>query len=213
MSMFRKLAFGVAILAFGAAPTFAQDKLVPEEGAIEVMLLRQDSVRKELKLAPDVAEKIHKHTDMQWKKAKDVAKLSKDERDKKFAQMTKENDAFIDATVTKEQRMRLQQIELQVVGLLCITRPAIAKQLKLTDEQMKTAAHMQKEARQEMEEFLETSKSEKRQEKLAELRKTSRDRLLDLLTAEQEKTWAHLTGTPFKGEFVFGKTVSKATSN
>ena len=40
--------------------------------------------------------------------------------------------------------------------------------------------------------------------KLAELRKTSRDRMLELLTDEQEITWAQLQGKPFKGEFQFG---------
>jgi len=196
--------FALSILALGAAVASAEDKLVPEEGAVEIMLLRQASVRDDLKLSHDEAQKIHNFTREQWEKAKEASKLPAAERDKKFAAMHDENHRFIDKTITKEQRKRLQEIELQVAGLMCLTRPEIAKKLKLTDEQMKRVHEMQKEGRQEMEDFIYTSKPEVRKEKLAELRKTSRDRMLELLTDEQEITWAQLQGKPFKGEFQFG---------
>lgn len=204
MRKFSGWTFALAILVLGATAARAQEKLVPEDGAIEVMLLKQASVREDLKLSHDEADKIHKHTSQQWKKAQAVSKLPQAERDKKFAEMTKENDLFIDQTVTKDQRRRLKEIELQVAGLMCLTRPEIAGKLKLTDEQMKRVHQMQKVGRQEMEELLYATNPESRQEKLAELRKTSRDRMLELLTDEQEKTWAQMQGKRFNGEFDFG---------
>ena len=196
--------FALTILAVGAALASAADRMVPEEGAVEVMLLRQASVREDLKLSHDEADKIHDFTSQQWRKAKEISKLPEAERDKKFTELTKENERFIDQTLTKEQRQRLKEIELQTAGLLCITRSEVAKKLKLTDEQLQRAKGMQQEARQEMEEFIYNSKPESRSEKLSELRKTSHDRLFQLLTDEQEEIWAKMIGKPFKGEFHFG---------
>ena len=203
-------AFALTILALGAASARAEVKLVPEDGAVEVMLLRQASVREDLKLSHDEADKIDKYTTQQWKKAQDVVKLPKAEQDKKFGEMTKENHRFIDQTVTKEQRKRLQEIELQTAGLMCLGRPEIAKKLNLTDEQKKRAQGMQKEGRQEMEEFIHATKPEEKKEKLAELRKTSRARMLELLNDDQEKTWAQLQGKPFKGDIQFGPKTAAA---
>src|SRR5436190_24339007 len=150
----------LTILTLGVATSRAADKMVPEEGAVEVMLLRQPSVRDDLKLSHDEATKIHNFTREQWEKAKEASKLSEPERDKKFNELSKENDKFIDKTLTKAQRQRLKEIELQVAGLLCITRPDISKELKLTADQKKRIPELQKEGRQEMEELLYNSKPE-----------------------------------------------------
>src|SRR5882724_5303055 len=47
MSWLSRLTLGLTILAACAAPVFAAKKAVPEEGAVELMLLRQQSVQKE----------------------------------------------------------------------------------------------------------------------------------------------------------------------
>ncbi len=209
MRMFLKMAMAMTILVPLAATVLAADKeakLVPEEGAVEVMLLRQASVRKELNLTADEAAKIHEFTSQQWKKAHEVSKLSENDRDKKFAEMTKENERFVEATLEKKQRERLNQITLQVAGLLCVTRPDVASKLKLTDEQKTRAAKFQKEARDEMEELIHATKDEEKQERLVELRQTSRKRLLDLLTDEQETKWKEMAGKPFNGDIHFDST-------
>lgn len=210
MRSFTGWTFALAVLALGTVTARAADKLVPEDGAIEVMLLRQASVREDLKLSHDEAAKINKFTSQQWKKAQEVSKLPPAERDKKFAEMTKENDRFIDQTVTKEQRKRLQEIELQTAGLICLGRHEIAAKLKLSDEQKRRVQGMQKEGRQEMEDLLYATDAEARQEKLTELRRTSRARILELLTEEQERIWSQLQGKPFKGKIEFSPTTTAA---
>ncbi len=196
--------FALAVLTATAVTVQAdeKDKLVPEDGAVEVMLLRQRSVREDMKLSHDEAAKIDKHSAQQWKKAREINKLPDAERDKKFDELTKENDHFIDQTITKDQRKRLREIEMQVAGLMVVTRPVLAKKLNLTEEQIKRAHEMQKLGRQEMHDFIHASKPEK-SDKLDHLRKTSSDRLVELLTDEQEKTWTKLAGAPFKGELEF----------
>ncbi|HUY33493.1 MAG TPA: hypothetical protein VMV69_12150 [Pirellulales bacterium] len=206
MRSFFSLAFALTVLVPWTAPARAAEKevkLVPEEGAVEVMLLRQHSVRKELKLTDDEAEKIHKFTSQQWKKAQHVSALGEKERDRKFDEMTKENERFLEETLTKDQKKRLDQITLQVAGLLCVTRPHVASKLKLTSEQKKRAPQLQKEARDEMEELIHSTSDGEKQEKLSELRQTSKKRLLELLTDEQESEWKKMTGAPFKGDLHF----------
>ena len=195
--------FAWSILGLVMATGHAADKLVPEDGAVEVMLLRQKSVREDLKLTHNEADKINKHCAQQWKKAKEINTLSESERDAKFEELTRENDRFIEVTITKEQRKRLKEIELQIVGLMCVTRPDISKKLNLTDDQKKRAVGMQKLARQEMQEVIYASKPDTKNEKMAELRKTSRDKLFELLTDEQETMWLKMVGLPFKGDLEF----------
>ena len=93
---------------------------------------------------------------------------------------------------------------MQTAGLLWVTRPEIAKELNLSSDQKKRAADLQQKARDEMEELIHVTKDEQKDEKLAELRKTSRERLMTLLTPEQKSKWKEMTGEPFKGEIRFG---------
>src|SRR5579872_3854851 len=138
------------------------------------MLLRQPSVRKELKVSDKEADKIEAHCSQQWKKAKDAAKLSELERDRKFTEMSQENERFIEQTLTAQQRKRLQEIELQVAGLVCVTRPEIASKLKLTAEQKKRAHQYQMESRRELEDHMYADKDSVKRDQLQELKKTSR---------------------------------------
>jgi uncharacterized membrane protein len=201
MNSLYKTAFAFTIVALWGATVHAAGRAVPEEGALEVMLLRQQSVQKELKLTPDEIEKVHKHCAMQWEKAEKISKLTNEaERDKKFEELTKENDRFIESTLKKPERERLREITLQIAGLLCLSRADVASQLGLTAEQKQKLPALQKEARHEMEEVIYDTKKEEKRAKLKELRETSRKRLLELLTDAQEAKWKQMIGTPFQGD-------------
>ena len=195
----------LAVALAAASPAFSAEKIIPEESTIEVMLLRQKSVRADLGLSENAADAIARYASGQWKKAEDVEKMSAREQDARYAEMTKENEAFLNKTLDKKQRERLEQITLQYAGLLYVTSPPIAAKLKLTEEQKKKAQGVQKEARTEMEELIHTAheKSVDREKKLTELRETCRKRLTGILTDEQRAKWKELTGEPFKGKFDF----------
>src|ERR1700704_2358910 len=93
---FLSLSSGIMLLALGASLAAAADKkMVPEEGAVEVLILRQQSVQRELNLTDDQVEKIHAFSARQWEKAQEANKLSESEADKKFLELTKENRRFI----------------------------------------------------------------------------------------------------------------------
>lgn len=195
---------GVAFLAW-TAPVFAAGKMVPEEGAVEVMLLLQPDVCKELDLSSEKCDKVESFASAQWKKAEALADLEEKERDKKFKDMTKENERFLEQTLSKDQKKRLDQILLQTAGLLWVTRSEIAKQLNLTSDQKKRAADLQQKARDEMEALIHETDEQEQDAKLRELRGTSRERLMSLLTADQKKKWKEMQGEPFKGQITFAE--------
>jgi len=203
MRTFIMPAFALAVVAVSTAPAYCGTKLVPEEGAVQVILLRQEAVHEDLKLTPQEIQKIDEFCDKQWAKAKKIADLNESERDKKFEEMTRENEQFIDQTLTKEQRKRLDEITLQVAGLLWVTRDEVASKLDLSDEQKQKARQLQQTARNETEELLHATKAEQKQEELRELRRTSRERLMTLLTADQKEKWREMTGKPLRGELQF----------
>ncbi len=180
-----------------------EEKLVPEEGAVRVKLLRQKSVQYDLKLTADEAKKIQDFTLQQWKKAQSFEDLSPEESRQKYTELSKENEWFLNEILEPAERQRLNQITLQVAGLLWVTRPEIASELKLTDEQKAQARQLQKKARREMQDVIYSDTRGDRNEKLRQLRKTSRHRLLDLLTDEQEAKWKEMAGAPFHGRLHF----------
>lgn len=188
-------------------PAWAADektKPVPEQGGLELVLLRHKAVRDDLKLTHREARKIHEFTERQWKKAQAVEELADEkERDRRYEEMTREDERFLQEVLSGEQRKRLDQITLQVAGLLWIKRPEVAAKLKLTDEQKKKAAQYQEEARKEMEELLHSTTRRDRQAELRKLHEASKKRLLELLTDEQETKLHEMMGEPFRGELRF----------
>jgi len=205
MRMLRNLTLALVALAVWAPPARPDDsdKMVPEEGAIHLMLLRQKSVRDALKLNDDEAKQIKGHNDQQWRKAQEIHKLPADERTPKYAELSRDNERFLALVLEPAERKRLDEISLQVAGLLLATSPKVASQLGLTDEQKQRLKRHQQEARSEMADVLNSRTTEGRDAKLHELRGTSRKRLMDVLTDDQKAKWKEMTGVPFTGKFQY----------
>ncbi len=204
MRDFRMWALALAALALGVTPARpAEKKIVPEEGAVQVMLLRQKSVQEALNLTADETKKIYEFTDRQWRKAQRAEELSPAEHNKAYDQLTEENQKFLHEILEPDQLKRLDQITLQVAGLLWVTQPGVASALKLTDEQKARARQFQQEARDEMHDALSSETEAGRQKKLQELRANSHERLFELLTDEQEAKWKELIGEPFRGQLSY----------
>jgi hypothetical protein len=195
-----------AALCVGPArPADEDHHLIATEETVELMLLRQKSVQNELKIGGDEAKKIHDFTSRQWEKAQDLAKTGKEEREKKFDEMAKENEKFLDDCLKPDQRKRLKQIAMQRAGLLWIARSDVATELGLSDEQKQKVKELHKEAHKEAMEILRAHEGKTIQrEKLHEMRMKDRKRLMSILTADQKKKWKEMIGEEFKGELTFG---------
>jgi hypothetical protein len=178
-------------------------RMIAEEEVIELLLLRQKSVREELKIGREETAKIFDFTAKQHEKAEKIHEMPEAERKAQFDRLMRDDEAFLAAHLTPDQRKRLNQISMQLAGLMWVTRPAIARELKLTDEQKAKAHEYQKEAREKVMEAIHTDNRDTRKQKLSELHKDNHDKLLSLLTAEQKEKWKELAGAPFRGSIIF----------
>ncbi len=206
MYTYRKLllALAVVLLGAGAARSADDEKIIAREDAIEVMLLRQKSVQENLKTTPEQNSKIHAFADKQWKRVQTLRDSSEAERDRAFEEMAKANQQFIKNTLTPEQCKRLNQIAMQLAGLLWIMRSDVASELNLTDEQKQKIRELHREARKEAQEALRSENQAVEEEKFREMRQANRRRLMSVLTDEQKTKWREMAGQPFRGELHFG---------
>jgi len=200
------LALGLLVMSgstlLSAQPT---KRIIAEEGAVELMLLRQESVQGELKLTKDQVEKVDTFAEGQWKKAQEIHKLAADKAHAEFEELGKANKKFIHETLKPEQNKRLVQISMQVAGLIWVLDPHVSKDLNLTEAQQTKIKELHKAAHKEVEEVVHSADKSKRMEKMDELRKAHRKQLMDVLTDEQKTKWKELAGEPFKGKFHFAE--------
>jgi Spy/CpxP family protein refolding chaperone len=203
--------FFALVLAFAVPAGFAvaEEKektapIVPETTTAQLLLLRQKSVQKELKLSDETAKKVMEFTN---KESDEYGKALKDlkdkERDAKFEELEKANEKFLQENLSADQRKRLEQITLQVTGLHQLNRPEVVKELNLTDEQVAKLKDLQKEARKGLEDIITGTDRAGKTEKLAKLREETNKKILAVLTDEQKAKVKEIVGEPFKGELMF----------
>lgn len=206
MYTYRKSLLALAVVFLGAAAARPADdeKIIAREDAIEVMLVRQKSVQGELKTTPEQNQKIHAFADKQWQKVKAMKGSSESERDREFEKMAKANQEFLQNTLRPEQVKRLNEIAMQVAGLLWVMRSDVASALNMTDEQKQKIRELHREAHKEAQEALRTENQAVAEEKFRDMRQANRRRLMSILTDEQKAKWKEMAGQPFRGELHFG---------
>jgi hypothetical protein len=195
--------FLVLAVAVAWVPTARpQERVVPEGTTVQLLLLRHKSVQQELKLTPAVTNKIMEFTDKQHDAFRNAIKLGKEERTEKINAMQKENQQFLKDTLTPGQGQRLLQITLQVTGLHQLSRPEVAQVLKLTNDQKEKLAALRKETREKLAKLLYVTSPAERKEQFAKLRMENRNQVRALLTDAQKATVDELVGKPFTGDII-----------
>ena len=204
MRTFMKWAVVLVVPAvFGATARPAEEGSVPEGTTVKLLLLRQKSVQKELALTPETIKKIADFTQAQSEAAHKTADLGEAARKEVFARLLIQNDRFLAETLNAKQSKRLEQIELQFTALTHLTKPEMAKELKLTDDQVRKFKDMQTEARKALADLIDAKDRTGKTEKFAKLREEARTRILAILTDEQKTKMKEIAGPPFEGEIVF----------
>jgi hypothetical protein len=189
----------LVIPALSVATAQQTKRLIAKEEIIELILLRQKSVREELKLDSEATKQIYEFTYKQHESAQAIHKLPEAEQKAKWADLVKAHKQFLSTNLTPAQRKRLEQISMQVAGLLWVNRPSVAKQLKLTDDQKEKAEQLRKETHEAFVKVLKVENRKEQRTKLEQLNKADHERLMNLLTDDQKTTWKSLSGAPFKG--------------
>jgi hypothetical protein len=198
-----KWALVLPILTVWVAAARSQEPTVPEGTTVKLLLLRQKSVQSELKLTAVKIRKVMSFTTKQYEAALKAIKLGAAERTKKFADLEKENKQFLEDNLSTKQSKRLQQITMQLTGLMQLSRPEVAKALNLTQDQTRKIKQLQTEARKGLAELMSDKGKEGRNEKLAKLREETRKKVLALMNDKQKAKIREMVGEPFKGKIEF----------
>jgi hypothetical protein len=177
--------------------------IAPETTTAQLLLLRQKSVQKELKLTDDNVKKIMEFTNKESNEYGKALRLDATERERKIEELERANKKFLADNLSAGQRKRLAQITLQVTGIYQLGRPEVAKVLNLTEEQQTKFEDLQKETRKALEEIITSTERAGKTEKLAKLREETNKKIMAALTDEQKAKAREIVGEPFKGEIVF----------
>ena len=168
-----------------------------------LMLLRDENVRKELEIVDSQEQKL---TALGEKTREEMRSLFsgfprdasdedrqkfRDEMQTKMKAKTDELRKELDSILLPQQRDRLKQISLQARMRFQSTSQALASDdavaaLKLTDEQKEKLQAMQKEA------------DEQYRKDMEQLRKKMSDKIISVLTPEQQAKWKEMVGNPIE---------------
>ena len=203
MRTFMRWAVALLVVAVCGATARPAEPDVPEGTVVKLLLLRQKSVQKELDLGADVVKKITDFTDAQSAAAGKALGMPEAARKAAFEKLAQANDKFLTDTLNAKQSKRLDQIEMQFTALTHLTKPEMAKELKLTDDQVRKFKDMQTEARKALADLIDAKDRTGKTEKFAKLREEARTRILAILTDEQKTKMREISGPPFEGEIVF----------
>lgn len=181
-------------------------------------LLRVEEVQKELKLNEDqigkireIGQKLRAEMREQFAGLREIE--DRQERRTKATELGNQLDekarGKIREVLSGEQMIRLYQVRLQVRGTVYgLNHPWVAERLKLTDEQKKKAADLDKTTREKTSEAfsgLRDLSAEARREKFAEvlqkvrkIRADANEQALGLLNAEQKEQFEGFKGEKFE---------------
>jgi Spy/CpxP family protein refolding chaperone len=176
-------------------------------GRGRLMLLGQKSVQQELKLQPDQVAKLAEVLDRQrrpiWDFRKHGPPPMPEAMRTKFAEREHAAEAALAAILTSEQAARFRQIALQQQGGYALADPDTASALGLTEEQRNDVHSILEQARKARHVHGRGGLSPRPGPGFAESRKIIQEKLLAVLTPEQQERWESLTGAPFRGEIRF----------
>lgn len=209
--------FGTLALTCGlaltlTAPARAQGRGGFGGGGGGAMLVGNKSVQAEIKATEEQTSKLNTLAEELRGKQREAFQgfqdLSQEERQEKMREFQKTVAADINkglAEILKpEQVKRFHQIQAQQVGVQgSAMTPRLADALKLTDDQKSKIRDINQEMMQAMGDLRQEFQNDREgaMKKMAELRKTTSEKAVEILTAEQKATWKDLTGEPFEVKF------------
>lgn len=205
--------FGKAALAFGmvalmAAPALAQGRGFGGGGMMGGgMLLTNKSVHEELKATEDQVSKLQAFAEDFRAKQREAFRgfqdMPQEERQAKVREMQESLGKGVAEILKPEQVKRFRQIELQMASAQALNMPRVANALKLTDEQKEKVRDIVQEGGEQMRAIFQGAQDDREgaMKKMAELRKSTHEKAVKLLTDEQKKSYDELLGKPFEVKF------------
>jgi serine/threonine protein kinase len=180
-------------------------ELAEMQGAPQLNLLKEEAVLDDLNLdaqhrerIPELIEKMDRRLGQAfW----NFQGLTPEQKRQQFLAVARQNEAAVEQILTREQRQRLRQIDLQVKRERSFEEADVIAALKLTATQRNEIQHIQFEA------FFAGPMCHKGPDgppKAAPPGPSAVEQIKNkVLTKEQLKQWEELTGTPFNGTLHF----------
>jgi Spy/CpxP family protein refolding chaperone len=214
--------FAALVLAIVmAAPVLAQEKKRPGGGfgmmgggrGVGIgMLIQNADVQKEIGVSDEQKEKLAEIAKGIQEKTREMfsnfMNMTDEERAEARKKMEAENEKLL-KELKPEQLARVKQIQLQQVGVMAFNSPEVAKsvglseadagKIKLSDEQKEKLKEIGDDLRKEMQEMFQGGGfGPDSAKKIQALMKESRAKQAGVLTDEQKKVYADMTGKPFE---------------
>jgi hypothetical protein len=179
-------------------------------------LLQSQEVREELELLPDQQEALQKIAANRPRPERpegiNFRDRSEENREKLEAFMEKvrqQREEFekkarlqLEEVLFPEQLERLQQIEVQAMGMRALFMDRVAEELQLSEQQRKQLRETSREATEEMfskmREMFRSGDREGMREKMQQARQETEEKVLGVLTSEQKQKFEAMKGEPFK---------------
>ncbi|HEY1784385.1 MAG TPA: hypothetical protein VGG30_02515 [Pirellulales bacterium] len=167
-------------------------------------LASQKPVQEELKLSTDEVDRLKKVAEEGQSARRELRDLSEDDRRKKMRELQETQEKKVAEIVTPEQFTRLKQISWQVQSPWAFGNPQVVSALKLTDEEKEKIDSITRETGESMRGLFQGGADfDKARKEAVKLRDVAQEKILALLTSEQQQKWKEMTGEPFKGELDF----------
>ena len=206
MKKFLSLATALALLGFLTNMAWAQRPQGRGPGAGGpgvLMLLNQKSVQEELKLSEDQIKQAAEIMEKQRGEFGGLRDLSTEERHKKMAEVVKTQHEALASILKEDQLKRFKQISWQLQPGMAFHDPEVVQALSLTKDQKTQVRSIQDETQKETRALFQGGGEGDRaanRGKMESLHKSASEKLLAVLTTEQQAKWKDLIGEPFKGE-------------
>jgi serine/threonine protein kinase len=131
-------------------------------------------------------------------------RLTPEEREQRFLDLARANEAAMQSILTEQQLQRFRQIVLHLQGAGAFRDAEVAKTLDLKSEQKKRLRGIETESMPGPADMLRPGFTPADMRKAhEEKQKTARARIQEVLNEDQRKLWREMTGEPFRGSIQF----------
>lgn len=214
MKTIGKVAVAFGLVALMSAPASAQQGRggFGGFGGGPGMLLANKSVQQEIKADDEQTTKLNalaeetrtKMTAIREKLADVPQEERREKMQAEMAPINAEVNKSLTTILKADQVKRFHQIQRQTAGVNAFAQPAVASELKLTDDQKTKIGEINRELMTATREAFTSAGQDNREEamkKIADLRKDAMSKALALLTDDQKSAWKGMTGEPFEVKF------------
>ncbi len=211
----RLLGWSLAIVAWSVLASLVWAQPERERGRGRGMMMGPDlvglalqkSVSEELKLTSDQVDRLKALGEPE--RPGRGGEGSGEERRKKWLETMAVREKKVAEIVEPGQLTRLKQINYQVMGPRAFALPAVANELNLNEEEKEKVHKVMEEGFAEHGKLMRSGEIKEgdseeiktaNREKFAKVDAASLEKIMALLTSEQQAKWKEMLGEPFKGK-------------